>query len=76
MFEYVGNGWHFQADEVARSVRDGKLQSDIWTHDKSLLLMDVFDEVRRLSLNGYIHSHCSFRFDDKETTRSQRVLRR
>jgi len=44
---FVGGGWCFEADEVARCVRDGKLQSDLWGHDKSLLLMDTFDEVRR-----------------------------
>ena len=46
-FKYEGGGWHFQADEVARCVRDGKLESGLWTHDKSLLEMEVFDEVRR-----------------------------
>ncbi|KAJ3486810.1 hypothetical protein NLI96_g3983 [Meripilus lineatus] len=46
-FNYVGNGWCYEADEVARCVRDGKLESDLWGHEKSLLLMDVFDEVRR-----------------------------
>ncbi|KAK7449667.1 hypothetical protein VKT23_013141 [Stygiomarasmius scandens] len=46
-FEYIGGGWHFQADEVARCVRDGKLASDAWGHLKSLLEMDIFDEVRR-----------------------------
>jgi hypothetical protein len=46
-FEYVGSGWHFQADEVARCVRDGKAESELWGHDKSLLEMDIFDEVRR-----------------------------
>ncbi|KAH7909082.1 hypothetical protein BJ138DRAFT_274297 [Hygrophoropsis aurantiaca] len=46
-FEYTGSGWHFQADEVARCVRDGKAQSELWGHDKSLLEMDIFDEVRR-----------------------------
>lgn len=46
-FEYVGSGWHFQADEVARCVRDGKLESELWSHDKSILEMEVFDEVRR-----------------------------
>ncbi|KII87185.1 hypothetical protein PLICRDRAFT_42835 [Plicaturopsis crispa FD-325 SS-3] len=46
-FEYVGGGWHFQADEVARSVRDGKLESALWGHDKSLLEMDIFDAVRK-----------------------------
>lgn len=46
-FKYDGVGWHFQADEVARCVRDGKLESGIWTHAHSLLEMEVFDEVRR-----------------------------
>jgi len=46
-FEYVGSGWCFEADEVARCVRDGKNESEVWTHAKTLLLMDVFDEVRR-----------------------------
>ncbi|KAF9269084.1 NAD(P)-binding protein [Marasmius fiardii PR-910] len=46
-FEYVGGGWHFQADEVARCIRDGKIESDVWTHQKSLLEMKIFDEVRR-----------------------------
>lgn len=45
-FDYVGVGWHFEADEVARCVRDGKAQSDLWGHDKSLLEMEIFDEVR------------------------------
>jgi hypothetical protein len=46
VFEYVGGGWHFQADEVARCVREGKLESKLWGHDKSILEMTVFDEVR------------------------------
>lgn len=45
-FKYVGNGWHFQADEVARCVRDGKIESALWGHDKSLVEMEIFDEVR------------------------------
>lgn len=45
-FDYVGVGWHFEADEVARCVRDGKAQSNLWGHDKSLLEMEIFDEVR------------------------------
>ncbi|KAF9480492.1 NAD-P-binding protein [Pholiota conissans] len=47
VFKYVGGGWHFQADEVVRCVRDGKRESALWGHDKSLLEMTVFDEVRR-----------------------------
>lgn len=45
-FNYIGGGLHFQADEVARCIRDGKLESSEWGHDKSLLMMKVFDEVR------------------------------
>ena len=44
-FEYAGGGWHFQADEVARCVRDGRTESVLWGHDKSLLEMSIFDEV-------------------------------
>lgn len=46
-FEYVGNGMHFEADEVARCVKDGRVESELWGHDKSLLEMEIFDEVRR-----------------------------
>ncbi|KAF5355270.1 hypothetical protein D9758_006064 [Tetrapyrgos nigripes] len=52
IFEYVGRGMHFQADEVARSVRDGKLESDLWGHIKCLTEMEIFDEVRRQG--GYV----------------------
>lgn len=44
-FEYAGGGWHFQADEVVRCVRDGRTESLLWGHDKSLLEMSIFDEV-------------------------------
>ncbi|KAJ8516616.1 hypothetical protein ONZ45_g6080 [Pleurotus djamor] len=47
IFEYTGGGWHFQADEVARCVQSGKLESDLWPHEKSLLEMGIFDEVRK-----------------------------
>ncbi|KXN86565.1 Trans-1,2-dihydrobenzene-1,2-diol dehydrogenase [Leucoagaricus sp. SymC.cos] len=50
--EHVGGGWHFQADEVARCVRDGRKESEIWTHGKTLLEMEVFDNVRHSG--GYI----------------------
>ena len=44
-FENFGVGLHFQADEVARCVRDGKLESSVWGYDKTLLEMEIFDEV-------------------------------
>ncbi|KAG8688307.1 hypothetical protein FRC11_005664 [Ceratobasidium sp. 423] len=46
-FSFEGGGWHFQADEVARCVRDGKLQSNVWSLETSLTQMNVFDEVRK-----------------------------
>ncbi|KDQ19043.1 hypothetical protein BOTBODRAFT_28531 [Botryobasidium botryosum FD-172 SS1] len=54
-FKFEGGGWHFQADEVARCIRDGKLESGVWSLDKSLLQMDIFDEVR--SQAGYAFPH-------------------
>ncbi|KAJ4473606.1 hypothetical protein J3R30DRAFT_3296542 [Lentinula aciculospora] len=47
LFEYVGRGMHFQADEVARCIRDDKKESTLWGHAKSLLEMHIFDEVRK-----------------------------
>ena len=59
-FEHPGGGWFYEADEVARCVRDGKIESETWGHDKSLLLMDAFDEVRHRSWNDVIQcSLCS-----------------
>ncbi|KAG9087936.1 hypothetical protein FRC06_002299 [Ceratobasidium sp. 370] len=46
-FSFEGGGWHFQADEVARCIRDGKLQSDVWSLETSRVQMSVFDEVRK-----------------------------
>ena len=45
VLSYIGTGLHFKADEVTRCVRDGKLESEIWSHEKSLMVMDIFDEV-------------------------------
>ena len=44
--DWVGGGWHWQADEVARCIKDGKLESSLWGHDKTTLEMTIFDEVR------------------------------
>jgi len=44
---FAGGGWHFQADEVARCIRDGKLESELWGLDKTLLQMEIFDQVRK-----------------------------
>ncbi|KAI0026975.1 hypothetical protein K488DRAFT_91551 [Vararia minispora EC-137] len=44
---WEGRGMHFEADEVGRCLRDGKLESAAWTHEKTAVAMRVFDEVRR-----------------------------
>ncbi|KAI0793890.1 NAD(P)-binding protein [Fomes fomentarius] len=46
-FQYVGGGWHYEADEVARGIRSGKVESDSWGHEKSIIVMETFDEIRR-----------------------------
>jgi len=43
--DWEGGGWLFQADEVARRIRDSKLQSADWGWDKNALEMEIFDEV-------------------------------
>ena len=56
-FPIHGGGWHYEADEVARCVRDGKIESEVWGWDKSLLLMDVFDAVCLRSLPRACQAH-------------------
>ncbi|KIY61777.1 NAD(P)-binding protein [Cylindrobasidium torrendii FP15055 ss-10] len=49
---YEGAGWHFQADDVARSVRANLLQSSVWPWKNTSFVMGVFDQVR--SQGGYV----------------------
>lgn len=42
-----GHGMFWEADECARCVRDGKLESEIMGWEESLSVMEVMDEVRR-----------------------------
>jgi hypothetical protein len=44
---HPGNGWHYQADEVARCVRDGKLESERMPLEESRIVQGWFDTVRR-----------------------------
>jgi hypothetical protein len=49
MGEYPGNGkgMYWEADEAARCVRDGKLESDGMPWEETLAIMRVMDEVRK-----------------------------
>jgi len=42
----TGGGMHYEADEVARCVRDGKLESDRMPWDESRVVQGWFDQVR------------------------------
>ena len=43
---YEGNGYNFEAAEVARCVREGKLESDIIPHEESIAIMGILDDIR------------------------------
>ncbi|KAG2420438.1 hypothetical protein HFD88_000050 [Aspergillus terreus] len=42
-----GKGMFYEADEVARCLRDGKLESETMPWEESIVIMDVMDEARR-----------------------------
>ena len=42
-----GHGMFWEADECARCIRDGKLESEILGWEESGMVMDVMDKVRR-----------------------------
>ncbi|KAL4801450.1 hypothetical protein BDV18DRAFT_75654 [Aspergillus unguis] len=46
-FPAGGRGMYWEADEVARCLRDGKLESDTLSLEESIVIMDVMDEARR-----------------------------
>lgn len=46
-FPAGGHGMYWEADEVGRCLRDGKLQSEGMPWEESIAIMEVMDEVRR-----------------------------
>jgi hypothetical protein len=42
-----GHGMYWEADEVARCLRDGKLESEGMPWEESIVIMEVMDEVRK-----------------------------
>ena len=45
-FEWQGNGYSYEAQEVMRCVAAGKTESDVWPLGRSLGLMQILDRVR------------------------------
>jgi predicted dehydrogenase len=42
-----GHGMFWEADEAARCLRDGKVQSEMLSWEESVVIMEVMDEVRK-----------------------------
>ena len=45
-FKRLGNGYGYQAQDVMKCLREGKLESDIMPHEKSLAVMRTMDKLR------------------------------
>ena len=68
-FRSLGGGLHFQVNEVARCVHDGRLGSWGWRHDKTLLEIGIFDEVSAVhSVTTVASLAVITRFDAKADT--------
>lgn len=48
-FEQQGNGYQYEAAEVMRCMEAGKLESDIWSWEKSRQLITMLDRIRELA---------------------------
>ncbi|OQU98940.1 hypothetical protein CLAIMM_04649 [Cladophialophora immunda] len=64
-FPANGHGMFYEADDAARCIRDGKLESETMPWDESVLVMEVMDEVRRQgglqypdSVESSVVQHC------------------
>lgn len=47
VFPGKGHGMYWEADEAARCLRDGKLESEGLPWEESIVIMEVMDEVRK-----------------------------
>jgi hypothetical protein len=43
---HEGNGFNYEAAEVMRCIRTGKIESDILPLDESLSIMQIMDRIR------------------------------
>lgn len=47
-FNFINScGLRYEADEVRKCIRDGKFESDFVTHNESLLIANIEDEIRK-----------------------------
>lgn len=45
--DFEGNGYNYQVHEVHRSLDEKRIESELWSHENSLNLMQLMDEIRR-----------------------------
>lgn len=46
-FDIKGNGYEFEAEEVAKCLYEGKTTSELWSSDHSRLLVEMMDNIRQ-----------------------------
>ncbi len=47
IIDFVGNGYNYQALEVQKCLSRAAIESDIWSHQNSLGLMQLMDQIRQ-----------------------------
>jgi len=45
-FPFESNGYNYQASEIGRCLRDGRLESEIMPLEETIVLMQIMDELR------------------------------
>jgi len=43
---YRGNGYNYEAEEVARCLREGRIESEVMSLDETLSIMKTMDTIR------------------------------
>ncbi len=43
---FDGNGYHYEAAEVGRLIREGRIESDIMSWQDSMHVMEAMDRIR------------------------------
>ena len=46
-FPFEASGYNYEAEEVMRCIREGRMQSEIHTHESTLSTLNIMDEMRR-----------------------------
>ncbi|KAL3434871.1 hypothetical protein BDV09DRAFT_185479 [Aspergillus tetrazonus] len=45
-FELEGMGFYFEADAVAKSISQGKLENEVMSHSETVRVLEILDEIR------------------------------